>query len=288
MSLDDQAALLAEVRAVADRIRLRMVAGAQGGAASGLLGRGVGSSIEYRDHRPYLIGDDPRALDWRAYARTGQYTLKVYREEVIPHIDLVVDVSASMRMYTDKWRRTRELACFCIESAARARAAVRCFAISVGRIDPIEIDGVLGGSFPEAGPDASRAPDLRAVPWRPRALRVFVSDLLFADEPRRIVGGLASASGQAIVFVPSCTEESDPQWSGSVEVVDVEGGGSRLRRADAALLARYRAAYAAHFAALRAEARARGIRIAQVESHSAFAEALCADGLAAEAIELWA
>src|SRR5690606_7194204 len=78
-------------------------------------GNGAGSSIDFQDHRPYVPGDDPRHIDWQAYARSGHYTMKLYREEVRPLADLVLDASPSMFFDPEKRRRTMELAWFCLE-----------------------------------------------------------------------------------------------------------------------------------------------------------------------------
>ncbi|MEJ6642028.1 MAG: DUF58 domain-containing protein [Akkermansiaceae bacterium] len=40
----------------------------------------MGSALYFQDHRAYSPGDDPRHINWQAYARTGQYTMKLYRE----------------------------------------------------------------------------------------------------------------------------------------------------------------------------------------------------------------
>ena len=72
-------------------------------------GVGAGSSIDFQDHSPYLPGDDPRYIDWRAYARTGHYIMKLYREEVSPLLDLVLDVSPSLFFEPAKALRVLEL-----------------------------------------------------------------------------------------------------------------------------------------------------------------------------------
>src|SRR5262252_9355854 len=78
-------------------------------ALAGLqLGRQAGTSLEFRDHRDYQPGDDLRRIDWNAYARSDRLTVKLYREEISPHLDIIVDGSRSMA----------------IESSAKARAAL--------------------------------------------------------------------------------------------------------------------------------------------------------------------
>src|SRR5215469_16728219 len=71
-------------------------------AASGIvgsrLGRRAGSSIDFQDYREYQPGDDLRFIDWGIYARTDRLTVKLFREEVIPHLDLILDASCSMNL----------------------------------------------------------------------------------------------------------------------------------------------------------------------------------------------
>src|SRR4051812_38038000 len=66
------------------------------GHAGGTLSNRSGSSLEFRDHRGYEPGDDLRHIDWNAYARTDQLTIKLFREEVAPVLDVVIDASRSM------------------------------------------------------------------------------------------------------------------------------------------------------------------------------------------------
>src|SRR5690606_30466315 len=87
-------------------------------------GAGAGSSIDFQDHRTYLPGDDPRYINWQAYARTGNYSMKLYREEVSPNIDIVLDASGSMFFDPAKRERSWELLYFCRESALQSGSAL--------------------------------------------------------------------------------------------------------------------------------------------------------------------
>lgn len=53
-------------------------------------------SSEFADYRPYTPGDEIRAIDWRAYARTDRFFVKLYRKETDMNCYLLVDKSASM------------------------------------------------------------------------------------------------------------------------------------------------------------------------------------------------
>ncbi len=55
-----------------------------------------GGSLEFAQHREYAPGDDPRYVDWKAFARTGRLQLKQFEDETNLVLYLVVDVSASM------------------------------------------------------------------------------------------------------------------------------------------------------------------------------------------------
>lgn len=55
-----------------------------------------GSSVEFAEYRKYVPGDDPRRLDWRAYARSDRYYVKEFEADTNLRAYLVVDTSASM------------------------------------------------------------------------------------------------------------------------------------------------------------------------------------------------
>jgi uncharacterized protein (DUF58 family) len=55
-----------------------------------------GFSIEFSEHRPYMIGDDLKSVDWRVYARTEKYFIKQYEEETNLKSWIIIDSSRSM------------------------------------------------------------------------------------------------------------------------------------------------------------------------------------------------
>lgn len=55
-----------------------------------------GFSVEFSEHREYVPGDELRHLDWRAYARSDRYYIKLYEQETNLRACIVLDVSASM------------------------------------------------------------------------------------------------------------------------------------------------------------------------------------------------
>lgn len=56
-----------------------------------------GAGLEFADYRPFSPGDDIRAIDWSAYARSRHLLLKLFEEEEDLHVHLLLDCTASMQ-----------------------------------------------------------------------------------------------------------------------------------------------------------------------------------------------
>jgi uncharacterized protein (DUF58 family) len=61
-----------------------------------LVGRVQGSGIEPEDFREYSVGDDLRFLDWNAYARLDDLTIRTFRAERQVEMTILIDASSSM------------------------------------------------------------------------------------------------------------------------------------------------------------------------------------------------
>ena len=256
------------------------------GVAGGWLGSGTGNSLDFQDHRSYVPGDDPRHIHWQAYARTGALTMKLYRAEVAPRIDLVVDVSASMACSAAKARRTDELLAFCVGSADRAAAPVRVHAANGRELQAVPIESVRAGRWRERiamGESRTEAPG--PLPWRSGAMKMLISDLLFPGDPAPLLTALAAGAGLPIVLAPALAEEADLPWRGNVELQDCESSIHRRQRIDEALAAAYRTAYARHFQLWREVAQRRGVTMTRIPCEGDLARVLGGEALASGAVE---
>src|ERR1039458_2226757 len=104
------------------RYALQIPQVASGGYTGSRSGRRAGSSIDFQDYREYQPGDDLRFIDWGIYARTDRLTVKLFREEVTPHLDLILDGSRSMNLAdTAKAIAVAQLAALLVTSAANAQ-----------------------------------------------------------------------------------------------------------------------------------------------------------------------
>jgi uncharacterized protein (DUF58 family) len=68
-----------------------------------------GFSVEFSEHREYVPGDELRHLDWRAFARSDRYYIKLYEQETNLRATIVLDTSASMR-FAEKLNYAKHLA----------------------------------------------------------------------------------------------------------------------------------------------------------------------------------
>jgi uncharacterized protein (DUF58 family) len=219
-----------------------------GGTDGRTLGVRAGSSLDFKDHREYEPGDDPRGIDWNAYARSDRLIVKRFREETLPHLDIVIDGSRSMNLpETEKARATLGLAGLLAEAASNAgfhrtawmaRDGCRPVARSgewPNAWDDISFDGAAGTL------DAL----LRQPPkWRREGVRVIISDLLWTGDPLAALRALAPGAAATVVIHLLARADAVPPERGAVRLSDVETGAVRDIFLDAAAARRYRAALA--------------------------------------------
>jgi uncharacterized protein (DUF58 family) len=84
-----------------DRYRLRLRQRDRGTVAGAHLIRQRGQSLEFREFRPYLPGDDIRHVDWRASARhhrRDELVVRTFEREVQTRVVISIDTRATMRL----------------------------------------------------------------------------------------------------------------------------------------------------------------------------------------------
>ena len=256
-------------------------------------GSGTGSSLDFQDHRNYMPGDDPRHINWQAFARTGNYSMKMYREEVRPLTDIILDVSDSMFFTPEKAKRAVELFYFLIESAYRDGASAACYLVKGKSHIRLSDEAVHGDLWPDEAAklkpqDPREAPVVGDLPLRGNAMRIFVSDLLFHATPGMIVSTLSTRQGRGMILSPFANEEANPGWQGNYEFIDPEDGTSHMRRVEPALLKRYLTAYGQHFDYWKTVSRKHGVLLARVPARGEFQEAMQMEALKTGAVEMMA
>lgn len=222
-------------------VRLAMPRTPLRGRAGERLGAGTGASLEFQDYRSYAPGDDLRHVDWAAYARSELLTVRLYREEVAPRVDLAIDVSRSMAVSVAKQRASSELsallACACASTVADARVITAPGALPEPLPVPEHIERFLtfdvNQSAFEGGP----------LPFRRRSVRIVVSDFLFPHDADALVSRLARDSAWLAIVQLTLEEEAEPVAEGGRRLIDVEGRGELDLVIDDAAVRDYRARF---------------------------------------------
>src|SRR6478672_3892480 len=88
--------LSAEVVAAIDDLELAARIVVEGLRTGGHRSPFHGYSTEFRQHRPYRIGDDLKYLDWKLFARSDRLYTRQFRETTNLSVLLALDTSGSM------------------------------------------------------------------------------------------------------------------------------------------------------------------------------------------------
>jgi len=172
-----------------------------------------GFSVEFRQHRPYVHGDDIRRLDWKIFGRADRFYIREYDEETNLRATLVLDASGSMG-----YRGTKGVLKF---DYARKLAAAMAYLLMSQQdaVGLITFDSKIRDIIPnqtrithlhhvletmiktEPGKDTALAPVLESLAQRlkRRGLVILISD--FFDDPVAILKaiGVLRKKGHEII-----------------------------------------------------------------------------------------
>ena len=197
-----------------------------------------GSSLEFAEYRKYVPGDDPRRLDWRAYARNDRYYIKEFEADTNLRMCLVVDTSGSMNFADNgmsKLDYARRIAGTLAYIAAQQGDAVGLYCAGTGfhkEIPPkrsaVHLSAVLDelGAMEAAG-ETGLASVLHETAERvpQRALIVILSDLFIEPEVvRNCLDHLRFRKHDVAVFHLLEQSELALEFDRPMRFVDMEGG----------------------------------------------------------------
>jgi uncharacterized protein (DUF58 family) len=225
------------IAALAARYRLVVPDRQQATTIGELAGRRAGSSIEFQDRKDYVAGDDLRHIDWRAFARTDRMTVKLYREEICPSVDIVADVSASMAVTPGKAACRNDLVWLFVLLARKLNATLRLHRLGA-KLEPLADPAGLDAF--EEQPLDDPLPLLRAAPFaRKGGVKILVSDFLFPFDPAQLVATFAQADRLVLIQVLS-DFEADPPEGGILRLEEAENGQTLDLALDRATVREYR------------------------------------------------
>ncbi|MCS6774479.1 MAG: DUF58 domain-containing protein [Thermoflexales bacterium] len=267
----------------------RSQAGAVAGARQSIQ---RGRSLEFADYRTYTPGDDPRRVDWNAFARLERPFIKLFEDERDLPVFILLDDSPSMF-----WREEGELPA---QHGAKWRcatqlAAALAFVALVGG-DPLTLETHSGqrlsakrgvAAFPsvvefirrlEPKPikTALNAWGVRFAQRARSGICILISDFLDEQGPAEGIAALAATRQLYALHVLS-TEELSPSLSDEVLLRDVETGQTRALSVDPALLAEYARQLETWRGAIEREVHRRGGRYLLADASKPIREILLRD-----------
>jgi uncharacterized protein (DUF58 family) len=191
-------------------------------------GRRAGSSIDFQDYREYEPGDDLRFIDWGIYARSDKLTVKLFREEVTPHLDLILDGSRSMNLTdTAKANAVAQLAALLATSAANAQCTQAVWLSGEG-FQRLPNDTLTPSAWDKLELDNPRTPEQSFEIFPPKfrrlGVRVLVSDLLWPGEPVHLLRRLRDGAAALFVIQLLGRDDVTPPEHGNLRIVDSETG----------------------------------------------------------------
>lgn len=234
-----------------------------------------GASVEFSEHRPYAPGDDPRRVDWNAFARLGELVVRLYAAEEDVTLHVLLDASRSMAFGDPaKLAVARRLAAalgyLCLTGSERVAVVVCADGAPVAHA-PLRGRGKLAALLASldavtARGDArvDRAADaLLARHGRRPGLAVVLSDLFDAGAGVAAARRLAAARHETTVVHLLAAEELDPEALGEATLVDSETGDALDLVVDDDARAQYRDRLARWTSDLSADLGRRGVRYVQ-------------------------
>lgn len=203
-----------------------------------------GFSAEFSEYRQYVVGDDPRFIDWKVMARSDRSYVKKFEEETNLRCQLLLDASASMG-YGSAGHTKLDYATTLAATLAlflREQGDAPGATIFDSRIrEHLPAQGRAGQwhallvHLQRAATQPGQAGGAR-LPLRPlgemvhrRALMVLMSDFLFPlDDLERDLGLLGAMQHDVVVFHIMDPAELDFPFAEGAQFTDMETGARLL------------------------------------------------------------
>lgn len=246
-----------------------------------------GESVEFADHKPYALGDDPRFIDWSIYARLDRLFLKLFMEEEDLSLHVAIDCSASMACgEPEKFLLAQKLAAALAYIGLVNLNRVSLTALATRQDDPPDTGaGVLStitnlrgrrrvadmgawltGIEPGGATRFRDAARRIALSRQGKGVMVVLSDFFFKEGYEDGLRMLAGRGYDLFCVQIMSPQEVEPAIGGDLRLRDVEDGDAAEVTISAALLKRYKQNLAAYCDALRAFCARRDITLLSVRS----------------------
>jgi len=223
-----------------------------------------GFSVEFAEYRSYVPGDDIKHIDWKVFAKTDKYYLKLFEEETNLACHLVLDASGSMAYGSQpltKFQYAARMAACLSYFMMRQRDAtglvlfdtqIRTFLPAHLRQSHLQrILSTLEACEPGSETDLAQPLHEVAEALKRRGLVVLISDLLGDTQPLlSALQHLKFAGHDVILFQTLDPDELEFPFDKLVEFTDLETG-EKVKTSGRSAREHYLAELDAHQAAIR-------------------------------------
>ena len=194
-----------------------------------------GEGVEFADHRPYVVGDDLRFVDWNIFARLDGLFLKLFLEEQDLSVHVMYDFSASM----DFGEPTKAVAVQKLAAALAYVGIVNNNRVTVSRFgDGLagQLANMRGRSYthllaefllatdPGGPSDFDKACRQIANARTGRGIMVVLSDFMFKSGYEQGLRRLISRQYDLFIVHVLSPQEMEPELTGDLKLVDMEDG----------------------------------------------------------------
>ena len=232
-----------------------------------------GESVEFADHRPYVVGDDLRHIDWNIFGRLDRLFLKLFLEEEDLSLHLVIDASASADTgEPNKFFLMQQLAMAlgyiglsnynrvaCTAIGANAELLTRVMDLRGKRrthdlarfLCNLEPGSGIGDTDSPDVPDFAEACKRIALTRRGKGVMVLLSDMLIKEGYDTGLRLLVGRGYDLFVMQVLSPQELEPELAGDLRLKDLEDGDRADITVSAPLLKKYKQNLAAYTTRLR-------------------------------------
>jgi uncharacterized protein (DUF58 family) len=236
-----------------------------------------GQSVEFADHRAYVVGDDLRFVDWHVYGRLEQLFLKLFLEEQDLTIHILVDASASMGVgepAKDLFARRLTAALGYVGLVNNNRLTISLFGDGLrtqlahmrGRNYLPQMAELLLTSECEGFSDFEKACRDVAATRIGSGITIVISDFLFKQGYDNALRRLIGAKYDLYVIQVLSPQEIAPELAGDLKLLDIEDGDAAEITVSTALIKYYKRNLAAYCDELRNFCTSRGAAYVRANS----------------------
>ncbi len=188
-----------------------------------------GTSVEFSDFRPYVLGDDVRRIDWNSFARSGKLVTKVSTEEKQAEINIFIDTSESMAFYDEKGFCAKLIAASIAYIALKNSDRVNVYSFGEG-LKECRLNSSSKNSFPQI---VSFLDSLKfggktflssavAAANCVKGMSFVISDFLTDEAIGNAVDNLLYKKQQICIVQVLSVEETNPSLKGNLRLTDCE------------------------------------------------------------------